>query len=761
VGQPPAPLEQAIWEVKADPPRRKVQIPAGIKIEIPIPGDGVLYPSGPSPYVLVGNNDGPSGRRELWDLTTGRRAAVSQAGFNLTELIALSPDGRYLAAAVSRPRGAVDIWSLKAGRVISRIQAAEVAVDFLDFAGPGEMVTVASGGGVGGRPVTIWDVKTGAASRHFAVPAFMDRRTEALSPGRKYLALFSRKRLLVYDLSQGKLVGERAFPGNEVLALTGQGLAFSPDGTELAGLFHAASRSRLIAWDVVRGEVVVDHVFDRDLSWEAKHTAFYEGRSVTWLPDSNGWLVFGQLVIDRRSGGLRGAIPVDLLDFHFAPRIPIDSDEVLMVVKDGRGRKTLVRARIEPSRSAGRETGLDPNALNRPPLARADWSELKAPGVPLGPVAWEARPDPARAPPGPLAQKPIELHARAMDIQRILFTAPDKAQAVVLSAQAGKNLFAKSQVRVDRYSLTTGDHLGQIDSVGSLELIAGRMTADVSPDGARLAVRDTKDRRRLDIWSVAEGKHVAAWLPYDRESALLGGPEWVAFIDSRRLLTRNSAGAVVLWSLPECKAVYRLDTAGGGSLALSPGRKTFAFFHGDGCAIFASGSGECVGKVSVPAEVDFSLQAGAAAFSSDGSQLAAVLNSAEPGKGYPLLARWDIKTGKLLGHFRLPAQTGMLYRTGPGKLEGQWVPHFSFPVRSLAWWGDTHVLLNNKHVVDLERKKIVWRFRIEGPGLVAGSDGTAPDSRLWYSSTRAVDGFARLSALPLPRAEIDRAVGDP
>ena len=47
-----------------------------------------------------------------------------------------------------------------------------------------------------------------------------------------------------------------------------------------------------------------------------------------------------------------------------------------------------------------------------------------------------------------------------------------------------------------------------------------------------LAVREPKTGKRVDVWSMADNKHVVGWLPYEKDG---GSVRWLAFLDAKRV----------------------------------------------------------------------------------------------------------------------------------------------------------------------------------------------------------------------------------
>jgi hypothetical protein len=185
--------------------------------------------------------------------------------------------------------------------------------------------------------------------QHVTAPQFADVKHAALSPGGTYLALPTLDRKLqIFDLSSGKLAARGMLPQGNLEFMSCQGLAFSPEGTELASLFRARGKSRLITWDVAAGKVVADLPFAKDLSFEVKFALGYKGRCLECLPGRSGWLVFGQLVVGRDGKSL-GTIPVESHELVSGPRKVVSKDQVLVVTGDRRSR-SVVNLRLPGSK---------------------------------------------------------------------------------------------------------------------------------------------------------------------------------------------------------------------------------------------------------------------------------------------------------------------------------------------------------------------------------------------------------------------------
>jgi hypothetical protein len=386
-----------------------------------------------------------------------------------------------------------------------------------------------------------------------------------------------------------------------------------------------------------------------------------------------------------------------------------------------------------------------------PPPKKSGAPQKKGEATVSQQVQWSVQPDPAPAAKRPLAEKSIAIECKDTEVHQLLFASPDAGLAAVVN-KVGK------ESRLDRYDLLTGKHAGGIE-LANMQ-IAQELVA-ISPDGGRAAHGDNKDR--LEVMSATDGKSVAAWRPYDQKTGADGKLMWAAFLDADRIVTANQAGRVDLWKLPQTHPAWTIEKASKSSfvharhqlgLALSPARRYLAAFNGQGFDLIDPATGEIRGRTAVVKELGNSSAASATAFSPDGKQLAAVVGSI--GLAGSLLVRWDMATGEIVDQFRVPIAANFSLQLRPSirERERQWSVQGP-QVTSLAWWGPKHVLLSNEHLLDIERKWFVWHFKLDGAGVQGVS---CPDDRHWFAASQKHGGTAMLTALPLPAAEIERAV---
>jgi hypothetical protein len=288
---------------------------------------------------MLGQNIVARDERQVWNLETMEMTGRLAGRIDCGPPVALSPAGRHFACVVPTRTSTVDVWSLADGKA-TRLQVHEtpVFVDLLEFCAPDKLLTCTNGT-AGKKRFRIWNVTTGQSEKEWDGPGLFERDSPAFSPAGQYLAFATLDELYVYDLRTGTAAGCRALPKPEPFAtMFCRGLAFSRDGKELAGVFEVGAESRIIVWDVARGEVAGQHAFPGDFKVTLKNAIFYSGAKIDWLHDGSGWLVHGQLIVDRTTGATLATIP--MADPMPGRRRILDREH-LAVVTDAMGRRTL------------------------------------------------------------------------------------------------------------------------------------------------------------------------------------------------------------------------------------------------------------------------------------------------------------------------------------------------------------------------------------------------------------------------------------
>jgi hypothetical protein len=344
------------WRAKADPPAVAVRLPDDFKKEITANATNteVVFPTSTgSPFVAVGDNFDDKDERQVWDLRTGTPAGKLVGRHYTTEKPVLGPDGNHLAILPFGEKEIVDVYALSTGKPV-RIDTG-MPTDVVDFAGPGKLLVAGKRGAV--LHLRVWDAATGKREREFDGPppgaaTSLTRDMVAVSPGGAWLAVVTPESLWLWDLKKGTAAGQRALPWNGANWLFPcRGLSFSPDGRELAALFQVSGQSRLVCWDVAGGEPVVDVTFPALRLWVGTEVA-YKGHVLGWVGDRRGWLVYGQMFIDRTANKV-GPPPSGLLAADQPFRRMVGPDHVATLPGGLGGKKVLTVGRFNPDKPGG------------------------------------------------------------------------------------------------------------------------------------------------------------------------------------------------------------------------------------------------------------------------------------------------------------------------------------------------------------------------------------------------------------------------
>jgi hypothetical protein len=119
---------------------------------------------------------------------------------------------------------------------------------------------------------------------------------------------FQGYHIMCWDLDTGKLVGTLEVQKKDETWGRPVALAFSPDGTELAFLWWRKGApeqwGQLLCWDVKTGKKVLEHNIGHNPKQIDSLWSHGGPRTLQWLPDNSGWLLFNHLLLDRKSGAV-------------------------------------------------------------------------------------------------------------------------------------------------------------------------------------------------------------------------------------------------------------------------------------------------------------------------------------------------------------------------------------------------------------------------------------------------------------------------
>jgi hypothetical protein len=700
--------------------------------DLPVPasffGPEVSFADQYGPFVIAGRNGDPKERRAVFDLRDGKEVATLKGKIDFLEKpCALSPDGKlYACAGGFRKAPSITVVDLSSGKA-QEIKTDKKA-DHLEFIGPGQLLAVHNFENL----FTVLDAKTGKELTRFKT----GRRQgpPAVSPDGKTVAVaeedFTKKTLQLYELQTGNKGEAIPVPEAKPFGYGCEGLAYSADGKQIAGLFKNANKPTVLCWQ--EGKLAAEYPVTDPFK-----NVFYSGPKLQWSPDGRGWLVNGELAVDRDTGKtVWKAEPA-----FGGPCRLVAFNQAVGLVEKGQDRK-IVSAGVTREQLAGmvkvvRGGGSAVDAL-LPKLTEADLAAGKTVDVPLGGVGLAYKPDPA-GDGSKLAARPILLACAGKEIESLRFSGPEAGVAVVelKGPEAGPFQPATRAVALERYNLVTGKKSGRFDLKFPARL------AGVSPDGKQVLLVEAEQAGRLDLWDF-EGdapRHVAGWRPYDKwpdeknrkvTFATVAGPG--------RVLTANAAGRLVSWAVPACKAEWVAEVPGLTGLRLTPGGKYLIGLDRELVRLFDAATGAPAGDLSVP--IDFPAgkrESKAVAVRPDGKGAAALFTVLAADGSGPLwvAARWDLGADKAL----------------------EAVP-FRFFVGgnppALEYAGDKHLLIDNAALLDLDRKEVVWTYRLstfDGKHAAA-----APDGRHWYAVAEFGQQAATLAAAPLPEEAVGKYV---
>ncbi|MET7477800.1 helix-turn-helix domain-containing protein [Streptomyces sp. NPDC005648] len=161
------------------------------------------------------------GRIRIWNPTDGRLRQTFR-GYNTSEVMAFSPDGRTLAVAGAAGADAeIGLWDPVTGRKLRTLAVPDGAVRGMDFSPDGRTVAASSL-----MAVRVWDVATGRKRHSFSAP---DPEAVVFGPdGRTLAAASLGGTVRVWDMASTRT---RTVHDSQMKGAT---VAFSPDGRTYA-----------------------------------------------------------------------------------------------------------------------------------------------------------------------------------------------------------------------------------------------------------------------------------------------------------------------------------------------------------------------------------------------------------------------------------------------------------------------------------------------------------------------------------------------
>ena len=714
-----------VWNVAADPPEAIFEVTQEEDFSINLPdafaSTTIMFPTMYSPVVSLGDNSFDKSVRQIWNFATGKKLS-SLGGVRLSgSKFAVSPDGTYLAAVLHGGKGP-RVIDMAESKDLGELPVAERVsfVKVLDFAGPDRLLCSQSN-----DPIKVWKIPSGDLEREITLPDGWEDKSLTFSPGGRYMAITEtrKSRLYLIDLDSGANAGITPLPTTASGSLRCQSMRFSQDGTELLGLFDVGSGSRLVVWNMASGEVSEQVEFKERVASKVPNAYSYKGPAVEWFPAKKRWLLYGAAVVDRKSKKIIWTIP----ETDRSTRRILDENRILAGM-DINGKKVLTTYTLPEEKITQAQEILESGGTledaGLPKLTPADRKSVKVVSKDGAGAAWQVPADPAPTSAEPLMSGALNLRSSTGTIQSLLLSRAEGGKAVLMYLSGNlRSQAASAKVWLESYDVKTQEHAHTLQVQMPSELLA------ISPNGDKALMRLAGAGERLDLWKIEDGAHVAAWRPYmqptDNTGMQMVGRRnsqtdqtvtAAAFLDDDHVLTLNRKNELVMWQLPECKAIYSIESAG--KPGLSPGGKLLVISNGKNFRFFHALTGEVAGDL----PIEGSLQA--AAFHPDGKKFAVVLIDAE---GTHLVC-WDLAAGKVTTEFPIPLSA-----------------------QSMQWTGDNYILFDNGMLIDIGNKLAAWKYQLTG-GV---RSPLSPNENLWYLLSQGRGGNVTLVSATVPEKSVD------
>ncbi len=719
------PFQVARWELKPDPGAdmsKGKEAPAQTEFfKKGMGGIYLLWPDSPSPYTVA--------IHDKWYRVDTQTGEYSGFTFNsIPQGTTASADCKHVAVRKKDgEKWSILIHSTTDGKEAGCVESTDHRIIVHAF-GPSGQYLVRKEPKKGSAPwiYEVWDFVGGKKLVDFSPVSARNeasaREVRAFSPGRRYFVEAAYEIIRLIDLTTGKEVGRiENVPRDQVEAAF-----FSPDGSEFT--IYLADR-RVLSWDVSTGKNSVDFKFHTDPKTLGEFAYAYKGPILQWLPDNSGWLLYGRTIIDRATHSViyEQKKPADqgrlVSQYHL-----FGCTDTTGLRYDVLPRDAILASMKETAEKRG------PLLTEFPAPTMGDLSavrELKKPGD--GATAWQMKPKPLPKPDRNHTDAAILLKGtyKRADIRKVLFPR-DVPTQVLVAVVSGKN----RTFCVDRFDLTTGNQVervelcpaGAIEKIDAFGATLEKLLLDVSPDGRRLLVcsdHRSFERSRVDVFSLKDSKHLCGWVVHpEGYPGRKAGVIEAQFAGNDHVLTCLYYGRINLWSVPDCKAVYKLDGYEGG-IHVYPAGDYFFACNGKTLDVLETMSGEPRGRLEYPQKTVGTFIEGHC--SADGTRLIARIKEVGINGAFHV-AWWDLTKGSFGEASDLFTDTKDLH----------WISN------DFYWTG-----------TDIASPKVKQHIR-SFPRSFQVPTGVGPDGRHWVIRTKeGTQDQVELIALTFPDAELE------
>jgi hypothetical protein len=331
----PKPKVEVPWAATVDPAPASAGGPVAAWEPIPINTQArkTIVPLMPGPFAVLapkpakGQKD--DGLMRVYDLRTGKPTGKP---FKVTtaqgEHATISSDGAFLAARVPGKEYShtIEVIDTATGESFRKIEAGhEKEWAFpIGFVGPGRLLTHTRESHFPDysekTEYKVWDVKTGEQLSGLAFDLTYAPSVVRVSPGGKYIVFqigqtLLGRRLIILELATGKVACDLLLVGKDEVGGMAFGLAFSPDGKELAMLWNYVGRKKqgfgkVVVFDAATGKTLASHEL-AELTGVDMGSPRDDFQALQWVPDGSGWLLYGLVLMDRQTGKELGRLGGD------------------------------------------------------------------------------------------------------------------------------------------------------------------------------------------------------------------------------------------------------------------------------------------------------------------------------------------------------------------------------------------------------------------------------------------------------------------
>jgi hypothetical protein len=315
-----------------------------------------------------------------------------------------------------------------------------------------------------------------------------------------------------------------------------------------------------------------------------------------------------------------------------------------------------------------------------------------------------------------LTQSPATLPGRedALDIMCAMFVAAETPERILIP-------FTNTHEHDKPTRFVLCNLARGATEIQTISFPVSSVAIDLGPSGKQVLSHPNGSgpggRRRVDIWTIKEGRlrPEVGWEPYAEEGAATPRDVvWGAFIDQNHVGALNESGELIVWSVPDVKAVYRLKLLPKSRPALSSGRKYLAALTNSGLVVVDAKTGDSKGVYRGAGKE------GAIAFRPDGKRIALAsrkrvqiwefaggklyrdigVEFPEPPGGYIVVATQD----------QVEAAGGLDQLMRSGRLWEAQSQFLGLGAVPIAWPAPGYLLIDSRYLIDVEKYTVLWDY---------------------------------------------------